>query len=733
MKTFLSARQANHPSPGVVMPACLCPMFGYPASVLSRSSERFPASGNGKLRYFLTVLLSVAFILVLSALSYSAEGHGESAQISTFSLDGSQFKLRIEPENYIKDRMPEIIIELTNRMNGEPVLDAELYISIEKKGGEQSHSGHSASLSNEAGFDDPGLDFGETTTSSNTGPVDLSEYVKFSPRQQAGSFSAQYHIHEKGEYSITLAVKSLGHKRFSEPVTYGFDLSYTDASEAQFYRMLFIMGIILFSGLTAVLIIRRRLELKVSPGQKAELLDIGWVKSAMESRWFQPAFQIPVFLGFVIIIIAGLFDIQQGDMNIATLLMWTIWWAAIIFTFVFVGRIWCMMCPFGAAQDWIGRIFSLGKRFPKPLRNIYLPSLLFFGLTWWDSYSGIVNKPGLTAWLLIGFFAVAVLTAFVYRGRTFCRYICPIGGLIGLYSMFSPVELRNRCAGTCRQHKTKECIRGTEKGSGCPMFETPMTLDRNNYCNFCGECVKTCSQNNVSIRFRAFAKDLWAPVRGFFDEAYLAMALVGISIVVTGEMVEPWHRWMDAIGKHLPFQALGILDHVAVEKATFSFVLAVGALLIPISLLFIAAVAVRKTTGPESPLGLKETAVRFAYMFIPVGLSMHLAHNVSHLFREGPGIIPAVKRAMNEHLNAGFAAPEWDVTPLMGQESIFWVQMFIFAILNVISLYAGYRVAFRFYGDRALNAFIPMALLALFFMALNTFILGQPMSLRHSH
>jgi ferredoxin len=485
--------------------------------------------------------------------------------------------------------------------------------------------------------------------------------------------------------------------------------------------------------LTAILLIHQRLKLKTLSGHGTELLDLGWVKRSMESRWFQPAFQIPVFFGFVIIIVAGLFDIQKGDMNIATLLMWTIWWAAIIFTFVFVGRIWCMMCPFGAAQDWIGRIFSLGRHFPKPLRNIYLPSLLFFGLTWWDSYSGIVNKPGLTAWLLIGFFGVAIATALVYRGRTFCRYICPIGGLIGLYSMFSPVELRNRCADTCRQHKTKECVKGTDKGSGCPMFETPMTLDRNNYCNFCGECVKTCSQNNVSVRFRTFAKDLWSPVRGFFDEAYLAMALVGISIVVTGEMVEPWHRWMDAIGKHIPFEAFGILDHVAIEKATFSIVLTIGSLLVPISLLFLAALVVRKATGPDSPLGLKETAVRFAYMFIPVGLSMHLAHNVSHLFQEGPGIIPAVKRAMNEHLNAGFAAPDWGVTPLMGQESIFWVQMLIFTILNVISLYAGYRISSRFYGEKTLKAFIPMALLALFFMALNTFILGQPMSLRHSH
>jgi polyferredoxin len=195
--------------------------------------------------------------------------------------------------------------------------------------------------------------------------------------------------------------------------------------------------------------------------QKLNILDIPWVNKFFRSAWFQPAFQLPVLLVFILIIIAGLFDIQQGDRNIATLLMWTIWWAAIIFTFVFVGRVWCMMCPFGAVQDWLGRLFSLNRDFPKPVRNIWLSSFIFFGLTWWDSFSGIVNKPSLTAFLLLGFFGVAMSLSLVFKGRSFCRYVCPIGGLIGLYSMFSPIELRNKCLKYAGP-QNKECIKGTK-------------------------------------------------------------------------------------------------------------------------------------------------------------------------------------------------------------------------------------------------------------------------------
>jgi 4Fe-4S binding domain len=173
-------------------------------------------------------------------------------------------------------------------------------------------------------------------------------------------------------------------------------------------RMLFVLGTIILSGIAGAGILYQRRSLKLTPGQKLNLLDIPCVRRFLKSAWFQPVFQVPVLAVFLVIIWAGLFDIQQGDRNIATLLMWTIWWAAIIFTFVFVGRIWCMMCPFGAMQDWIGRLISMHMDFPRPLRNIYLSSFIFFGLTWWDGYSGIVNRPALTAYLLLAFFGAAI-------------------------------------------------------------------------------------------------------------------------------------------------------------------------------------------------------------------------------------------------------------------------------------------------------------------------------------
>jgi hypothetical protein len=262
--------------------------------------------------------------------------------------------------------------------------------------------------------------------------------------------------------------------------------------------------------------------------------------------------------------------------------------------------------------------------------------------------------------------------------------------------MFSPVELRNCCPDTCRNHRIKECVTGTGKSRPCPMFVTPITLDRNNYCNFCGECVKSCSQNNIAVRFRSFGKDIWTSAKGSMDEAFLAMVLVGLTIIMTGEMVEPWHRWMDAVGKMLPLDILGLKGHAAAEKATFTFVLLLGSLILPAVLLFLFAGIANRLAGVESTRSIRVTAVSFAYMFIPVGLSMHLAHNVSHLFKEGPGIVPAVKRLILEISGIRFGMHDWEITPLMGSESILLREMAILAAFKVFAHNAGDIISVRF-------------------------------------
>lgn len=681
-----------------------------------------------------TISFGLVFLfLIMTPWAFADGDHqgGAASGGAVFQINRAEVALTVFPANFAEDGASEIRVHLKNPDSGSAILEARIYVKLElKKQGDMAAmkvSGASSLVDNSAGSMD--LDFGEIPAVSS---VDLSTFKELNPQEMAGSFAIAYSMPEAGNYRYTLAVQALDGQIFSEPLIYGGLLSYQPASKASWYRTIFGSAIIIVTALFALLVLSLRGSQGMKVGEPLNLLDVPWIRWFFRSRWYQPLFQIPTAIAFVVIIFIGLVDTQAGDRSIATLLTWTIWWAAIIFTFVLLGRVWCMMCPFGAAQDLVSRRFSLKRNFPKPLQNIWLSTILFMFLTWWDSYNGIVNNPRLTSWLLIGFTVVSILTALVYTRRTFCRYICPLGGLIGLYSMFSPLELRNRSIDVCRAHKEKGCMRGSKQGYPCPMFVTPMTLQRNNFCNLCGECIKSCTPDNIVLRFRSFAADLWVTSKGFLDEAYLAMLLVGLTILVTVEMVAPWHGWLDKIIKALPMAAMGVSSHGGQEKMAFTVLLVGGAIIAPSLLLLLVSLVVKGVTGVKE-ISVKRIFIQFAYMFIPVGLAMHLAHNVTHLLREGVQVIPALQRVILKYTSLDFGTPNWQVTPLAGMEAVFWFQMFTLIILNGFSLYAGYRIASNMFGDKALRAFIPMALLAVIFMLLNTYILGQPMALRHSH
>jgi len=706
----------------------------------------------------------MALLALFSSSSIAMTGHGGHArQGVSFQINSVHVLLKLLPRS--KPDAPKVSAEavLTDGSSGSAVLDAQLYLRLEApptdgmsmdmagdmpmemprdmQGGMSAGQMESEKEPAEMkGMEDSGgmeLDFGEgPAMAAATKGLDLSAFVELHPTEKAGVFSAEFALPVKQAYGFSLAVKRVAGRSFEEPIVYGGTIPYPKIPQLLPPRLLFALAIILLTGIAAVLAAKYRSSLGLAPGVKANLLDVGWIRKLLSSPWYQPIFELPVLALFIVIVVVGLADVQTGDRNIATLLTWTIWWAGIIFTFVFAGRLWCVMCPFGAVQDWLGRRISFNADFPKMLRNIWLSTFLFIFLTWWNSYVGIVNKPAATSYLLLTFFGVSVVMALIFKRRAFCRYVCPIGGVIGLYSMFSPLELRNRSLEVCRGHKEKDCLKGTPKSLPCPMLESPLGIDRNNYCNFCCECVKACPRDNFVIRFRVFAKDLWTSTRGYMDEAFLALAMVGISLLATAEMVEPWHRWMDGFGKILPFGMLKWESHAVQEKAAFTIML-LAAIVIPFSLLAAASAIVKQSTdcplGPSPRLGVRDIAVRFGYAFVPVGLSMHLAHNLAHLLAEGTKVAPALRRVLNKYAGANLGRPDWNPAPLLGPEALFWLQMLVFALLNGAALYACWRIAHKLYKEKAFRAFAPMALLIVFFMALNVFILGQPMNPRHTH
>ncbi len=547
----------------------------------------------------------------------------------------------------------------------------------------------------------------------------------------AGSYAVAYTPGRRGTHQVRVVLEELEGRRFQPPLTVDFQVAVGKAAGlgAAVWTL-----VALVAGGTAAGLYGLALRARIArpAGSALNLLDVGWLRRLLTSPALQPALQIPLLLLMGIVVLLGFADVQDGGVNLATKLTWTIWWAGIIFTFFLVGRVWCLACPFGALNEWTSRLAAPLRRLPKPFRNIWWATGMFVLLTWADEQLGVVRSPAVTAWIVLFFAALAVAVGLFYERRSFCRHLCPIGGLIGIYSMTAPVELRTKDASVCAADRDKLCYRGGGTAVGCPMFEFAAAMDRNNYCNLCFQCVTDCGHDNLAFNLRAFGKDLWASTRRVLDESYLAVALVGLTLIVTAQMLTAWPDWMSALARWLPLGVRSSLKPVTYLGLVESAVLLGGALLV-VPLLVLAGAALADRLAGAGRLGVRRQFVVFGYMFIPVGLAMHLAHNLAHLLLEGGGIVPVVQRAVALYTPFSLGEPDWAVTPIAAEPVVGFLQMTFLVGFFVLSLVAGHRLSLRAYPDprTASRALIPMALLSFIFTMAGIALLNLPMGMRH--
>ncbi|UCG07094.1 MAG: 4Fe-4S binding protein [Desulfobacterales bacterium] len=576
----------------------------------------------------------------------------------------------------------------------------------------------------------------EAIRSSGLNLKDNSEYKIAREVDEFGNYELRTIFSQPDTYYITTDIRELEGNPIAVSVKAAFTIPVKRAVNTSL-RLYFIFFTFLFITVTGVYAVYVRKKITSTDADGFNFLDITWIKRLLQSKYIQPAFQIPLLIVLIILLILAFVDVQDSEKNLSVIVIWTLWWTGIIFTFVLVGRLWCYMCPVGALSEWFSRIFRPYRIFPAKLKNLWLANVMFILLTWLDIQIGVVRNPLVTGWILIAITAMAITIGIFYQRRTFCRYLCPIGGLIGIYSMFSAVELRSKDGEVCRSHNRKDCYLGNESGIGCPMFEVIPKMDSNNFCNFCGECVKVCPRNNITIRIRTFFKDVWTTRKKFLDETALAVTLLGITIFVTGDMLEPWAGWMESAMKFFPAQLFGIEYRYSVEVITKSILFFSISLIVIPGMILLAAALSNAFVGRQNHNGLKQTFTTFGYMFIPIGLSMHLAHNLGHLLNESAVILPSLQRVINTYTIFSAGQPDWRIAsaPLIDSISLYWMQMALFLIFYVFSLYAGYRLAVNNYQDShtSFKALAPMIFISFVLIIANVYLLNLPMAPRHIH
>ena len=361
-----------------------------------------------------------------------------------------------------------------------------------------------------------------------------------------------------------------------------------------------------------------------------------WLKKIFKLRSFQFLVILPNFIVFYLFILSSLGGSPVGNRNIAIIVVWILWWCVLKAIIVPLGgRLWCTVCPLPAPAEWLSRRTLTGVRYiqkpfkklhhrftglqkdwPKVMDNIWLQNVLFLALISFGMI--LITRPVATAFMFLGILLMSLALALIYRRRVFCHYLCPVGGFLGTYSMASMTELRAIDRDVCRKHKEKSCFSGGPEGWACPWQQYIGTMNRNNYCGMCTECIKNCPKDNIGFFLRPFGSD--RRPRGY-DEMFNIIIMLVIAIVFSVTMGGPWGVIKDAANVTESRELIPFLIYIASIWGL--------ALLVFPGLLALVALASRRLAG--SRVSYRALILRQSYMLVPLGIFAWIAFSLPML------------------------------------------------------------------------------------------------------
>jgi hypothetical protein len=326
----------------------------------------------------------------------------------------------------------------------------------------------------------------------------------------------------------------------------------------------------------------------------------------------------------------------------------------------------------------------------------------------------------MTSILAILFVAIAVLTAIFFEKRAFCRYVCLVGRVQGLYAMFSPVELRPKSMDPCRTCVGKECYNGSDTATGCPMELFPAALNQNTYCTLCTECIRACPHDNLEINVRPPATDLLRKKQFRWDEAIFAIALLALTSFHGLTMTPAWRLAINAVRVET---GLG-------PKSAFTALMFL-AIAIPFVMFWIGASTARALNRSSNvSVGLLFKA--FAYSVIPVALFYHLAHNSMHFFMEAQDIVPVLSDPFGWGWDLFGTAGQKHYPALLSMNSIWWIQIVMIVIGHVYGVIVADRIARKVFSEDyvAWRNLAPLLVTMIMYSAFSVWLIAQPMEMR---
>jgi len=447
------------------------------------------------------------------------------------------------------------------------------------------------------------------------------------------------------------------------------------------------------------------------------------------------AAQAVLLLVALAIVLHGLFGRQLAATNLSTVLTWIHYRGLLIGVLLLAGNLFCAACPMILVRDLARRFHTPSRRWPRRLGK-WMALALFAAVLFAYELFDIWGLPAATAWIVIGYFAAAVLVDLTFSGAAFCKHVCPVGQFNFIASTLSPLEVRVRDRDVCRRCKTVDCIKGRRDqhaplvviSRGCELALFLPSKVGNLDCTFCLDCVHACPHDNAAIGFRVpgdeLADDRRRSAIGRLsrrpDLAALALVFTFAALLNAFAMTAP----VTALEQRLSVW-LGTGGEAPVLAALF----VAGLAGVP-ALLVAAAAAATRSLAPGSNLGVGRIAVRFAFAFVPFGAGVWLAHYGFH-FLTGAGTILPVSQiaAIDATGRALLGEPDWRWIGVRAG-AVFPFQLGAVLLGALGSSALAQRIAERDFPSRARRAAASWLVLIIALTAIALWIIGLPMEMR---
>jgi len=259
---------------------------------------------------------------------------------------------------------------------------------------------------------------------------------------------------------------------------------------------------------------------------------------------------------------------------------------------------------------------------------------LFVLIYLWEELWDLQNTAYLSAYLLLLITAGAVICSLIFERRYWCRYLCPIGGMNGLFAKLSMTEIRadqGTCSAECT---TYQCYKGgIQKGegletNGCPLYSHPAQLQDNRDCVLCMTCLKACPHRSVEFNLRPPGIELWTThIPRSYEVALLLLLLGGAFLHRLPEIQLAW-GWQFSLDDFLPHLGLSLL------------VLIVSAIIPIVTYGVMRSLHFFRTKFNQNPTSSCKPRpfIQLAYGYLPLVLGANLSHYL-HLFLEEAGKI----------------------------------------------------------------------------------------------